>query len=122
MLEWAREQQSWGEVRVRAQCLRVADEGPDRDPGVTLECGSVVHQDDLAYDTRACEWAYLVDLDDDALEVYAGRPAKGTPPVGRFWDDRPDWEAITRVAVFSLYALPTTDQFVAQLHGLAASA
>jgi len=26
------------------------------------------------------------------------------------------------VAVFSLYALPTTDQFVAQLHGLAASA
>ena len=72
-----------------------------------------MHQDDLAYDTRACEWAYLVDLDDDALEVYTGRPPKGTPPLGRFWDERPEWEAITRVAVWSLYALPTTDQFVA---------
>ena len=119
VLEWAREQQSWGEVRVRAQCLQVADEGPDRrpagDPRVRLR--GAPGRPRLRHE--ACEWAYLVDLDDDALEVYAGRPAKGTPPVGRFWDDRPDWEAITRVAVFSLYALPTTDQFVAQLHGLA---
>jgi len=118
VLEWAREQQSWGEVRVRAQCLEVTDQGPAGDPQACLDRGAVVHQDDLAYDTRTCEWAYLVDLDDDALEVYAGRPPKGTPPLGRFWDERPEWEAITRVAVWSLYALPTSDQFVAQLHGL----
>lgn len=76
---------------------------------------------DFALDSLFCEWAYVVDLDRDVLEVYEGfqksAPMKGrwagqanTSPEGT---ESPEYYAVEMVAEFKLAELPSNEDFVA---------
>ena len=69
----------------------------------------------FAKDSLFCEWAYVVDLDNDVLECYKGFQ-KEAPVSGR-WAGVQDGEyaAVDLAATFSLDALPTDQEFCSML-------
>lgn len=71
----------------------------------------------FALDSLFCEWAYVVDLDREMLEVYAGFQ-KETPKFGRWAGQREDgseYGAVNMVAEFPIKDLPTDAEFVGQI-------
>ena len=44
---------------------------------------------DFAQDSLFCEWAYVVDMDKEVLEVYKGFNKKPVPKTNRFYSEKP---------------------------------
>lgn len=108
----------------------------------TLDCGYMIDSHEFPHDSLFCEWGYLIDLDTGCLEVYQGFQ-KDLPGSGRWanhptaeedaaehaahvkWcaeNDREPWmpevseyKAVTMVAAYSLYDLPSETAFLAKL-------
>ncbi len=87
-----------------------------------LECGYMIDSLEFAKDSLFCEWGYLVNLDENVLEVYRGFISEGEKVNGRFagHEYRPDYregrnnyEPISLLATIDL-DLPT-DQIKAAL-------
>ena len=106
-----------------------------------LQSGYIEDCSSFPLDSLFCEWAYIVDLDEDVFEVYQGF-VKGRPTLGR-WAGRPtpeedaanfqkhlDWcekegrepwfpetaeyGAVGLIARWRLDALPSDEEFLAQ--------
>jgi len=86
--------------------------------------GPILLRDSLSFagDSLFCEWAYLVDLDNMKLEVYEGFN-KEPVTEGRFKTGDENLESsgngeshpIRLIKTFDLDALPTRDEFVAEV-------
>jgi hypothetical protein len=66
-------------------------------------------QIDFANDSLYCEYAYVIDLDKDILEVYQGFNKEPLPEGARFTGtkkDSEDYQAVKLVASFPLGSLP----------------
>lgn len=76
------------------------------------EIGFMIDGSNFAQDSLFCEWAYLVNFDDNVLEIYKGFN-KGNV-IGRFegpgsWNG--EYSAISLIATFPLDDLPDMNQF-----------
>lgn len=109
-----------------------------------LEAGLMIDSADFPLDSLFCEWGYLVNLDEQTLEVYQGFQHQ-TPTRG-FWANRPtaeenkanhedhvkwcaengrdpwmsetpEYKAVDRVASFPLNDLPTPEKFLLETEG-----
>lgn len=69
----------------------------------------LIDQIDFAKDSLFCEYAYVIDLDKDILEVYQGFNTDPLPEGARFTGaakDDDDYQAVKLVASFQLENLP----------------
>lgn len=75
----------------------------------------------FAADSLFCEWAYLVNLDNDTLEVYKGFNKSRLNEFDRFLfleeKAEDDYHPIKIVKSYLLSALPTDEVFVSELTG-----
>jgi hypothetical protein len=89
--------------------------------GVVHESGGLglVNRLDFAADSLFCEWAYVIDLDSNVLEVYKGFNTAPVPAGERFANlpkEKPDAEyfPIRLAKAYPLDALPTTEVMQAE--------
>jgi len=68
---------------------------------------------EFAKDGLFCEWAYVVDLDNDKLEVYGGFHQTPAPADSRFGTDIAEngYSAVHPAKIYDLNDLPTQEQF-----------
>lgn len=86
----------------------------------------VINQEDFAGDSLMNEWTYVIDLDQDQLEVYTGFNEKKVPKSERFAkynDAKKDYDEdriskkyfpIKLKKIYKLNELPTESQFIAE--------
>jgi hypothetical protein len=79
----------------------------DRPPGLKLKSSF-----NFAGDSLFCEWAYLLDIDANKLEVYRGFNKEPLTPADRFFgvketDEPSEYHPVKLVATYELTALPT---------------
>jgi hypothetical protein len=83
----------------------------------------MVHdQTEFAADSLFCEWAYLINLDKNVLEVYQGFNKKPLGKTQRFkYFEKPEeeYKPIRCVKTFKLDSLPTVEEFVMAFHEIA---
>lgn len=92
-----------------AKVLRLVQDSP---PGILLN-DSI----EFAGDGLFCEWAYVIDLDNNALEVYEGFN-EGQMPVGQRFSHlarEGEYTPVVLKATFPLSSLPDDEAFVKQL-------
>lgn len=86
--------------------------------------GKVFLQDesDFAKESLFCEWAYVINLDKNILEVYKGFNRKPLSKKERFYDDsyendkaKPEYYPVKLTGTYSLDKLPGEKQFCKEL-------
>lgn len=76
------------------------------DPQATLDSGFYIDGINFATDSLFCEWGYVIDLDEEALEIYKGFNNEGEVE-GRFSDFKPAPEDVEReTQIFGHYYRP----------------
>lgn len=91
--------------------------------GLTLEAGYAIDGKEFAHDSLFCEWGYIVDVDQEVLEVYVGFQ-KEVPTAGRWAgiENPPDKHGLeTYHPIRLIWSLPfeeaaiiTSEQFAAR--------
>ncbi|MBS1722857.1 MAG: hypothetical protein JSS66_07750 [Armatimonadetes bacterium] len=89
-----------------------------------LKCGYAYTDNHFVLDSLMCEWAYVINLDDEVLEVYQGFQ-EGKPGEGRYARIEPKWAPhhleqpiekryfpVSLVAAFRFDALPSDKKFL----------
>lgn len=106
----------------RDTCARILDMIMDRPPGLVLK-------DDInfAADSLFCEWAYVIDLDENTFEAYEGINKSPLSPEDRFYFlmDKIPTDYSTQYYPIKLYPhakwqlnkLPTSEEFLETFHG-----
>lgn len=106
----SREQRRWFESyftrRLGAEILK--NVAGSQDDEIVLK-----NEIDFAKDSLFCEWAYVIDLDSNAFEVYRG--FNRSEPVGRFYSEDKNEDGyypISLVKKYDLSNLPNEDEFL----------
>lgn len=85
------------------------------DIGAMLACGYICDYHEFPLDSLFCEWAYIVDLDNNVFEVYQGFQLNEHSE-GRFADRMEKAEGgywpVKLIASWPFIALPTDKQFL----------
>lgn len=68
----------------------------DQDPEKLLAAGVYMDRRDHLFDPSFCAWAYIINLDDEVLEMYADGKA------GRYVKEAPDGHAVGLIATIKL--------------------
>lgn len=79
----------------------------------TLEAGYMMENNTFINDSLFCEWGYIINLDDDTLEVYCGFQ-HSAHNLGRYADNlgNAGYFPCALIAVFQLDALPDNEEFL----------
>jgi hypothetical protein len=84
------------------------------DPQMILDAGYILNSFPFGYDGLFCEWAYVVDLDFQTLDVYRGF-FRDRSPLNGLWDDGPvspdGYLPVQKIASYSLKDLPLNRTF-----------
>ncbi len=80
----------------------------------TVDNLALVDSLDFAADSLFCEWAYVVDFDENVFEVYRGFNQE--PAIGRFAnmpvEDGSEYQPVTLIARYALDDLPSYEDFI----------
>ena len=78
----------------------------------------VVDSSDFLLDSLFCEWAYIVNLDTEMLEVYKGFNTNKRSDAGRYADKQLEddgYYGVALLAEFPLFDLPTPEEFLSTI-------
>jgi hypothetical protein len=87
----------------------------------TLDAGFMEDGGRFPEDSLFCEWAYVINLDDEVLEVYRGfqqkkhnkgRFAKRGGPYTPDYEGAPTWWPVALIATYPLNDLPSDEDFI----------
>lgn len=92
-------------------------------PAAILDAGVMIDGSDFPYDSLFCKYGYLIDLDQQTFEVYAGFQSEAHDK-GRFAKRTGEhladngYAPVALAATWTLEALPTDDEFMTELDHL----
>jgi len=114
--------------------IKIIDETPNwtkKYPHLSRDCGSdilnkifeaeeslaLVNSVSFSGDSLFCEWAYVINLDNDTLEVYRGFNKQPLNENERFseYEQNSEYYPVKFVKAYDLHNLPTNEDFVAEL-------
>jgi hypothetical protein len=88
------------------------------DLGAYIDVGYMIDGEPFLSDSLFCEWAYIVNLDTEELEVYKGFQTKkgkgryvGTTPEPTSWGS-PGYWGVSLIKTYPLSSLPGHDTFI----------
>lgn len=78
---------------------------------MTYACNS----EEFAYDSLFCEYGYLLNLDNDTLEIYRGFNEVKLPKTARFYRKEPDEDGYYGIRLYHTYPLSKLPQDLSEL-------